>query len=203
MPAMMPDQALAGRLIEARSRYGVYPFYDEVLTQVQNAAQQRGSIGKCDIGALMLWKRLNLSSKWADELNKKPDDWVRGVTSAAIEHARNKSLEIPAAASAAREALLALPGCQSKGNHAVASAILTAGAPHRMAVYDRRACEALELLHCPAPRDDFGRYMDTVCTLMSEVNDSRNLDWYPRAIDQALYILGKEAATDALTARDS
>jgi len=44
----------------------------------------------------------------------------------------------------ARRVLLKLPGCQH--GPAVASAILTAGASDRMAVYDRRAVAALGAL---------------------------------------------------------
>ena len=72
----------------------------------------------------------------------------------------------------------------------MASAILTAGAPQRMSVYDERAVSALALLGYPSPRGYFSRYMATVYTLACEVNSARNLGWYPRDVDQALFALG-------------
>jgi hypothetical protein len=137
----------------------------------------------------VLWKRVDLfRSTWVKPLNFMPDREVRRITAAAIELARSDATD---AASSARKALRALPGCKTAASHAVASAILTAGAPQRMAVYDKRAVDALDLLHCPSPCEDFGQYMDTVCALAREVNDVRDdLHWFPRDVDQALYVLG-------------
>ena len=102
------------RLIRGRHSYPDYP-YDEVLIDAQAAAQRSGSVGKSDIGALMLWKRLNLSAPWTRDLNNMPDRDVREITSAAIELARDDALPIPDAASAARK--YCLP-CRDAGRKA-------------------------------------------------------------------------------------
>jgi len=44
--------------------------YDGVLLEVQTWAELDGSIGKADIGALLLWERLNLNTAWTRELNE-------------------------------------------------------------------------------------------------------------------------------------
>jgi hypothetical protein len=163
--------------------------YDEVLAEVQAAAGRTGSIGKSDIGALMLWKRLNLSTKWVRALNDLPDKCVRELTQAAITSARDTSRAIPEAARVARMALVDLPGCRTGA--AVASTILTAGAPDRMAVYDRWAADALIELDFPNPGGDYSRYMEYVCSLLQDVNKATNKVWLPRDVDKALYGLGR------------
>jgi hypothetical protein len=177
------------RLIGAWSAYSGHP-YDEVLNEVQTAAECSGSIGKSDIGALMLWKRLNLSTRWTRALNDLPDKQVRELTQAAIATARDTSRPIPQAAKAARIALLELPGCRGTGA-AVASTILTAGAPDRMAVYDKRAAAALVELDRPNPHGHYDRYMQSVCALRDEVNKAPDKAWRPRDVDKALYMLGR------------
>jgi hypothetical protein len=137
--------SLVERLVHARNAYPNLEdgyTYDEVLSEVQVAAKRSGSIGKADIGALMLWKRLDLSTRWTRDLNNMPDRDVREITSRAVELARDTTIGVPDAAQAARIALQALPGCRN--GQAIASTILTAGAPDRMAVYDRRVVEGLE-----------------------------------------------------------
>lgn len=182
---------LVAALVEAHSRYPTLEgssFYDEVLLEVQARAERDGSIGKADIGALMLWKRLNLSTAWTRELNEWPDRNVRAVTADAFELACDTDRSIPEAAGAARSALLELPGCRRGA--AVASTLLTAGAPGRMAVYDRRAVAALEGLGFPDPDGDYGRYMTTVCELIETANAVSGGRWSPRDVDKALFMLG-------------
>jgi len=177
------------KLKEAHSRYPNHADgapYDEVFIAVQAAVERSASVGKYEIGALMLWKRLNLSSRWTRELNNMGDQQVRAITASAIALARDESLAIPEGARAARQALTGLPGCRH-GN-AVASTILTAGAPDRMAIYDVRAVAALNRLKCPDPEGNYGKYMTTVAGLVAEVN-SCGLSWCPRDVDKALYML--------------
>lgn len=164
-------------------------FYDEVLVEVQTRAERDGSIGKADIGALLLWKRLNLSTPWTRELNEWPDRKVRVVTAKAFELARDTDRSVPQAAGAARSALLELPGCQRGA--AVASTLLTAGAPDRMAVYDRRTVAALVGLGFSAPSGYYSRYMTTVCALLEAVNGATRQGWRPRDVDKALFVLGR------------
>lgn len=178
------------KLIAAYKSYTNYADgspYDEVLLEVQAAVERSGSVDKADISALMLWKRLNLSTRWARALNNTSDREVRQITQEAIERARNNLVAIPDAARQARQALVGLPGCRN--GHAVASTILTAGAPARMAVYDVRAINALGNLNCPPSGDGYGDYMETVVELMQEVNQT-GTSWYPRDVDKALYMLG-------------
>jgi hypothetical protein len=136
----------------------------------------------------MLWKRLNLSTQWTRDLNDMPDRYVREITSAAIQLARNTALAIPDAAREARVKLLALPGCRS--GQAIASTILTAGAPDRMAVYDDRAVQGLKQLGCAAPQGKYSTYMSVVCTLLDAIHSERDVNWRPRDIDKALFMIG-------------
>ncbi|MCX2966278.1 hypothetical protein [Gordonia aquimaris] len=108
----MDDQMIAD-LTEARSQYpddNADSPYDEVFLEVIARAEQSGELGKSDIGALMLWKRLNLSTRWATELNQTPDAKVRQLARDAIARARDTSLATGEAAGQARTALLHLPG---------------------------------------------------------------------------------------------
>ncbi len=144
-------------LVDAHSRYPNHEqgsFYDEVLLEVHAAADYSGSIGKRDIGALMLWKRLNLSTRWTRALNELSDHHVRTITASALELARETTYSIPDAAGLARQALLDFPGCGAS-SQAVPSTILTACAPERMSVYDTRVVTALKQLRFSRPIGGF------------------------------------------------
>jgi hypothetical protein len=183
-----------GRVAALIAAHAKYPspksgsFYDEVLVEVQERAVESGSLGKTDIGALMFWKRLNLSTGWTRELNTWDDSKVRDVTGAALELARNTSQVIPEAAGVARVALLELPGCRQGA--AVASTLLTAGAPDRMAVYDRRAVDPLRALGYPHPNGRYSRFMANVFELVELVNVTTGVEWRPRDVDKALFMMG-------------
>lgn len=182
---------LVERLVRAREAYPNLEdghAYDEVLFEVQVAAERSGSIGKVDIGALMLWKRLNLSTRWTRELNNMPDRDVREITSTAIQLARDSATGIPDAAQAARTVLQALPGCRN--GQAIASAILTAGAPERMAVYDKRGVQGLKELGRPSTKGRYSTYMTIVCSLLDAIHTEHDTGWFPRDIDKALYMIG-------------
>lgn len=161
--------------------------YDEIMLEVQDRAASAGSLGKSDIGALLLWKRLNLNTVWSRALNNTPDAEVRRLTGEAIAQARRTDLSIPDAAREARSLLVHLPGCSN--GHAVASTLLVAGAPDRMAVYDRRALKAVHTLGLERP-DRYSRYMATICDLLELVNSSGR-QWVPRDVDRALFMLGE------------
>lgn len=162
-------------------------YYDEVLAEVQERAKHSGSIGKADIGALMLWKRLNLNTKWARVLNDTPDHEVRYITGPALELARDTNRSIPDAAQAARTELLDLAGCRYGA--AIASTILTAGAPDRMAIYDRRAVAALSALGFRKPGGYYSQYMTTICELVQLVNVTEGASWVARDVDKALFMM--------------
>jgi hypothetical protein len=107
-----------------------------ILHQVAHRARTAGSLGKADIGALLLWKRLRADTRWAGALMAVADADVRKATKAATLAVRDTSLSRSQAAGVGRAALAKLPGFTF--GDALASAVLTAAAPDRMAVYDRR-----------------------------------------------------------------
>lgn len=177
-------------LVDGWNRYSrpeVGSPYDEIMLEIQDRAASAGSLGKSDIGALLLWKRLNLNTVWSRALNNTPDAEVRQLTGEAISQARRTDLSIPVAAREARTTLVDLPGCAN--GHAVASTLLVAGAPDRMAVYDRRALKAIHMLGLERP-DRYSSYVATICDLLGLVNSS-DRQWVPRDVDRALFMIGE------------
>lgn len=168
---------------------GASPAYDEVLLEVSARVRAGGSVGKADIGALLFWKRLRADTRWVRDLMTTRDLEVRLVTEQAVTAVNDTSLDAPAAASRGRSALSGLPGF-ARGD-ALASALLTAAAPERMAVYDRRAQTGLETLglSLSAARGRYGRYMRIVGDLALTAKH-RGQNWCPRDVDLALYWLG-------------
>jgi hypothetical protein len=125
-------------LLPARAGYlaGVSPHYDEVFHEVAQQTEQAGSLGKTDIAALVLWKRLSARTRWATALMSLPDARVRAVTERAVTAVRDTALTRSEAARTGRGIIAELPGFRT--GDALASAAPTAAAPKRMAVYDRR-----------------------------------------------------------------
>ncbi|MFE0627945.1 hypothetical protein ACFW3D_13370 [Streptomyces sp. NPDC058864] len=198
----LPD-GVWSTLSAAREAYraAVPAAYDEVLTEVAERARDSGSLGKTDIAALVVWKRLQASTAWVVELMNLLDAEVRAVTAAAVHAVRDQDAPRGAAAREGRRALLPLPGCRH--GDALASALLTAAAPDRMAVYDRRAQFGLERLGyqlTPAP-GRYGRYMDLLDDLL--VRSGPGADgWTARDVDTALYWLGRQATAAPGDAED-
>ncbi|MGY2747902.1 hypothetical protein [Arthrobacter sp. UYCu723] len=168
---------------------GTSSVYDEVLREVAGRISAKGSIGKSDIGALLFWKRLRADTPWVRKLMTMPDEDVRAVTAKAVTAVNDELLAVPEAASAGRSALVTLPGF-NRGD-AIASALLLAAAPERMAVYDERARTALNTLGLPlsAARGRYGRYMELVEFLRSTA-ELHGHTWSARDVDVALYWLG-------------
>ncbi|MFG3115511.1 hypothetical protein ACGF4C_13995 [Streptomyces sp. NPDC048197] len=189
------------QLAAARQAYTdtVSPHYDETLQQVTQRARASGDIGKADIGALLIWKRLRADTPWAAKLMALADADVRHVTAAATAAARDTSLSRSAAARAGRAALRSLPGFHT--GDALASAVLTAAAPDRMAMYDRRAHSALHTLgitlsHAPGR---YSRYIDAIDQLLAAAPPPiRN--WTARDMDTALYWLNHPTNMASTTA---
>jgi hypothetical protein len=184
------------RLTTARHAYTstVSPHYDETLHEITHRATASGSIGKADIGALLLWKRLRADTPWAASLMALPDTEVRRTTAAAITAACDTSLTRSAAAQAGRAALTQLPGFRT--GDALASAVLTAAAPNRMAIYDQRAHSALHTLsitlsHAPGR---YTRYIEAIDQLLTTAPDPMH-HWIPRDMDTALYWLNQPITT--------
>lgn len=182
------------RSSHAAYQSGTSPVYDEVLTEVAEKIRTTASIGKADIGALLFWKRLRADTPWVRELMTKPEQDVRAVTAKAVAAVNDQSLTVPEAASAGRGELSSLPGF--KTGDALASALLLAAAPRRMAVYDDRAQAGLETLglSLSAARGRYGRYMELVEDLRTTAN-MHGLAWTARDVDTALFWLGRPSKT--------
>jgi hypothetical protein len=165
------------------------PTYDEVLSEVTSRIQVSGSIGKTAIGALVFWKRLQANTPWVPELMSMREKDVRAVTEKAVTAVNDKTVPVPQAASDGRRALLTLPGCKTRD--ALASALLLAAAPQRMAVYDRRAQKSLKALglSLTAKPGRYRRYMELVEALCMTASH-HNRSWIARDVDVALYGLG-------------
>ncbi|MFF5393436.1 hypothetical protein ACFY5H_34945 [Streptomyces sp. NPDC013012] len=182
-------------LISARATYlaSVSPHYDEVFWEVAQRVERAGSLGKADIAALVVWKRLSAQTRWVTALMSLPDSQVRAVTERAVASAQDVGLSRGDAARAARGVISELPGF-AKGD-ALASAILTSAAPTRMAVYDRhvqRAINSLGLTLTDHP-GRYGRYMDLLDILLTQSGERAD-GWTARDIDTALYWTGKNSA---------
>ena len=122
---------------------------------------------------------------WVRKLMTVPDDKVREVTEAAVIAVNDRQLSVPKAASAGRRALSALPGFES--GDALASALLLAAAPERMAVYDRRAQKGLKVLglQLSPARGRYGRYMELVGQLQVIASEHGRV-WSARDVDRPL-----------------
>lgn len=121
-----------------------------------------------------------------------PDTAVRNATAEAREYALNTA-EIEAAAGGARSSLSSIPGFGV--GDALASAVIYALAPDRMAVYDRRAQSGIERLEMTltSSRGRYGRYMVLVQQLVEDTaNHGSALT--ARQVDLALYTLGGSRA---------
>jgi hypothetical protein len=178
-------------LIPARAGYldDVSAHYDEVLHEVTQRTEHTGSLGKTDIAALVVWKRLTAQTRWATDLMSLPDTHVRAVTERAVTAVRDTTLPRSEAARTGRSIIAELPGLRT--GDALASAVLTAAAPQRMAVYDRRVQHALNTLGLtltPAP-GRYGRYLQLLDDLLSH-RAARAGGWSARDIDTALYQMG-------------
>ena len=162
--------------------------YDQVFEQISERAITTAELGKADIGALVVWKRLNASTRWAAELMKTDDTQVRRLTRVMIEVTRSTNSP-PERARGARNALLTLPGCAT--GDALASALICAADPRDMAVYDRRAHQALAALGLPLSNRPgrYSRYVEIVTNLRSAAAE-QGLTWSGRQVDLALYALG-------------
>ncbi|MFJ1666271.1 hypothetical protein ACIOK4_07805 [Streptomyces bottropensis] len=194
-PAGEESDATYGRvwdvLIPARAGYlaDVSPHYDEVFHDVAQRAEHAGSLGKTDIAALVVWKRLSAQTRWVSALMSLPDAQVRSVTERAVTAVRDTTVPRSEAARAGRGIIWELPGFRT--GDALASAILTAAAPQRMAVYDRRVQHALDTLGLtltPTP-GRYGRYLQILDDLLHHGGAQAD-GWTARDIDTALYWTG-------------
>lgn len=185
----LPDNPWTA-LESAHTRYfaAVSPNYDDVLREVAITISRRGDIGKAEIGALLFWKRLRADTPWVGQLHAIPDADVRTITARAVSAVNDSSLSLDEAAGRGRGYLDALPGFRS--GDALASALLTAAAPQRMAVYDRRAKLGLLQIGVELPiRKQYRHYMANL-SLLLETAPAEFSEWVPRDLDLALFTLG-------------
>ncbi|WP_200938333.1 hypothetical protein [Aeromicrobium sp. Root472D3] len=191
----MEPQQRVGELQAAVERYseGASPFYDEVVQEISKRAAEQGNLGKADIGALVAWKRLNANTRWMSDLMRSSDATVRAATAEARKSALQEGSTLELAAARARSALAPIPGFGV--GDALASAVIYALAPGRMAVYDRRAQAGLELLglELTAKSGRYGRYMALVDQLVNEAR-VEGLGLSAREIDLGLFTLGGPVA---------
>ena len=159
------------------------------MRRFPNELTRAAPSGKADIGVLVVWQRLNANTRWAGDLMQTPERTVRAATAETREAALEGTLDVQTAASRARSALSALPGFGV--GDALASAVIYAVAPSRMAVYDRRAQAGLERLGLtlsPKP-GRYGRYMGLVERLITDSNKFGN-ELTAREVNLALVALG-------------
>ena len=195
MSTQPPNLTLTQRcsaLAAALDRYHetVCDEYDETLHDVIDRVATTGSLGKMDLGALLLWKRIRIGA-WAEELLCKPDSDVRRITAKSVAAARDQALTVPKAARCARQTLLDLPG--TKTTDAFASAVILVAAPDRMAVYDYHA--HLGLWRVGLRLDEgaglYYRYMELVEQCREELAKHGYGKWTAREVDLALFTHGQ------------
>ncbi|MFD8210638.1 hypothetical protein ACFV2S_30070 [Streptomyces sp. NPDC059695] len=181
-------------LIPAQTEYlsAISPHYDEAFWDVAQRVERAGCLGKTDIAALVVWKRISAQTRWVTDLMSLPDSHVRAVTERALTSVQDLNLSRGEAAQAGRGAIAELPGFVT--GDALASAVLTAAAPKRMAVYDQRVQRALNLFGITLTKKSgrYGRYMDIIETLLTQ-SGGRADDWTARDVDTALYWVGQKS----------
>ena len=179
------------RLVQARERYDreVSPNYDEALEEVSARIEENGSLSKADIGALVFWKRLRANAGWVTELHRTSDAEVRATTAEAVKAGLDESVPPVEAVRKGRAALAQLPGFGH--GDALASAVLFAAAPDRLAVYDRRAHAGLRQLGLVLTDRSgrYSRYIAVLEELRAQASEQGRV-WTVRDVDKALYILG-------------
>ncbi|WP_461025899.1 hypothetical protein [Streptomyces sparsus] len=119
-----------------------------------------------------------------------PDAQVRAVTARAVTSVRDTTVPRSEAACTGRGIIWELPGFRT--GDALASAILTAAAPTRMAVYDRRVQHALDTLGLtltPTP-GRYGHYLQLLDDSLHH-GGARADGWTARDINTDLYRTGR------------
>lgn len=173
-----------------RYRETVCGDYDETLHDVIGRVATVGSLGKADLGALLLWKRIRIGS-WATKLLCMADTDVRRVTGKAVAAAGDQELKVADAARLARRALIDLPGAET--GDAFASVVILVAAPDRMAVYDYHAHLGLWRVGLLLEEKPglYGRYMELVEQCRAELLEHGQGKWTAREVDLALFTHGE------------
>lgn len=186
------------RLVAARHEYrlAVPDAYDEVPFDVTARVAGSGSADKSDIGALLFWKRLRADTRWASNLLSLRDADVREVTARAVDAVRDHGVSPVEAALRGRRLLASLSGFTT--GDAVASAVLVAAAPNRMAIYDGRAHHALKISGFPltSARGRYSRYIAQIEQLR-DIGRVHDMEWTAREVDPALFWLAEKRRAEA------
>jgi hypothetical protein len=189
MSAAQRCRALAAARLRYRAE--VREEYDETLHDVIGRVAAAGSLGKSDLGALLLWKRIRVGS-WAKKLLGMADTDVREITREAVVAARDPQANVADAARLARRALIELPGAGI--GDAFASAVILAAAPERMAIYDYHAHLGLWRLGLRLDEKPglYARYMELVEQCRAELREHGYGEWTAREVDLALFTHGQD-----------
>jgi len=165
--------------------------YDETLHDVIARVAAAGSLGKSDLGALLLWKRIQVGA-WANKLLCMADKDVREITRKAVVAARDPEVDVAEAGRLARRALIKLPGADT--GDAFASAMILAAAPERMAIYDYHAHLGLWRLGLRLDERPglYGRYMTLIEQCRAELREHGDGEWTAREVDLALFTHGMD-----------
>jgi len=172
-------------------RAEVHEEYDETLHEVISRVIAVDSLGKSDLGALLLWKRIRVGA-WATRLLCMADEDVRKITGQAVVAARDPETNAVDAARRARRALIDLPGAGI--GDAFASAVILAAAPERMAIYDYHAHLGLWRLGLRLDEGPglYGRYMELVEQCRTELREHGYGEWTARQVELALFTYGQD-----------
>lgn len=193
MGYLIPEtlEKLAGS-IEAYDERAVY--YDEVFHEVHRRVLSSGSLGKSDLGALVLWKRIQANTKWAERLLLRPEEEVRYVTGEAYSPGKSDEERL--------EILARLDGFRS-GKSALASTVLSAWNPGDFGVIDRWSRRSITLFQMwrndnlyPIPLAgsimSYTTYLIMVRHMRDQLTEESGKSITARDVDKGLFWIGRE-----------
>ena len=172
-----------GHLTEGLRSYDPHGHYDEVFDQVGARVRAHASAGKCDIGAIVFWKRIP-QGRWSLDFLQQADDAVHSITAAAFSAGLTDKQRLVE--------LAVLPGFKTQ-MASVASAVLAAWDPENYPVTDRRARPSLRRFlddDCECDLRKYPIYAQWVRHLRDDLNVAPSPHWSARDVDKALYKLG-------------
>ena len=139
---------------------------------------------------LSFWKRLRADTRWVPLVFGLPEVELHAAMGRAVASARDG--DVSEAAGIARDHLRPLPGFRQ--GTALASALLTAASPDRLAVYDKRAHLGLQKVELELPNASphfYARYMSLIEQCRAEAANEGH-QWSAREVDLALWVLGEK-----------
>lgn len=174
--------------VSAADRNGVS---DEALHTVSARAAAAKEIGKADIGALVLWKRVTANARWANQLMLTSD---RRFEPRPVLHINGPTTRLSISRNRVRPRERRCGTYRAWGTAALASAVLLALAPYRMAVWDRRVASRSRRWGCTQRRGVggfYGRYLTTTLELAKAMDEASTEGrcFLPRDVDLALFYI--------------